>query len=96
MISKVTSSSVQEEAKSILFDRLINDSQLSLPPAFGIAAAKVTFVGDDPKPFIPTPCKITESASALSALVASAASAIASDRYGLAPQAIEVNTYVQL
>lgn len=94
MISKTNDYSVQKEAKTILFDRLINDSGLGLSSEYAKAAKKVKFTSHDPDPFIPTPCKITESASALSALVATAASVVASDRYGLEPQDIEVNTCV--
>lgn len=72
--------SVQDEAKRILHDRLLSDEQLALHHSFKEAGKHITFVGDDPKPFIPTPCKITESASALTALVAAAANAVAADR----------------
>ncbi|KAF7534413.1 hypothetical protein G7Z17_g13367 [Cylindrodendrum hubeiense] len=84
--------SVQQESQRFLHERLLNDKQLSLPPSFSEAAKKIKFVGQDPKPFIPTPCKITESVSALSGLVAAAASAIASDRYGIDFQDAEVDT----
>lgn len=83
---------MQEESKRILHERLLSDEQLSLPSSFAKAAEKVRFVGPDAKPFIPTPCKITESSSALSALVAAAASVVASDRYGIEYQDIEINT----
>lgn len=84
--------SVQEESRRIFHECLLNNKQLSLPSAFTEAAKKVSFVGPDPKPFINTPCKMTESVSALSALVATAASAIAADRYGIDYQDIEINT----
>ncbi|KAM6534659.1 hypothetical protein FALCPG4_004285 [Fusarium falciforme] len=84
--------SVQDESYRILREHLLDDSRLALPPSFAEAAEKITFTGDDPKPFVPTPCKITESASSLTALVAAAASAIAADRYGIDYQDIEVNT----
>ncbi|KAG8412238.1 hypothetical protein J3458_014427 [Metarhizium acridum] len=47
---------------------------------------------EDPKPFIPTPCKITESVSALAALVAAAGSAVGADRYGIGYQNAKVDT----
>ncbi|GAB7347766.1 hypothetical protein MBLNU459_g5312t1 [Dothideomycetes sp. NU459] len=94
MISKVDDYSVQDESKAVFFDRLINDAKLALPSSFARAAEKVKFVGDDAKPFVPTPCKITESSSALSALVATAASVVAAERYGLEYQDITVNTDV--
>ncbi|KAL1619280.1 hypothetical protein SLS56_010170 [Neofusicoccum ribis] len=84
--------SVQEESQRIFRERVLADASLGLPASFAAAAAKVRFVGDDPKPFVPTPCKITESAAALSALVAAAASAVAADRYGIDYQDVEVNT----
>ncbi|KAF9632919.1 CoA-transferase family III [Lasiodiplodia theobromae] len=84
--------SVQAEATRILHERLLNDAQLALPQSFADAARKVRIVGDDPKPFIPTPCKMTESAAALTALVAAAASAVAAERYGIGYQDVEVNT----
>jgi hypothetical protein len=84
--------SVQDESSRFL-EKLLKDKQLALPATFSKAAEKITFVGDS-KPFIPTPCKITESSSTLSALVAAAASAIASDRYGIDYQDVQVNTDV--
>jgi hypothetical protein len=83
--------SVQNESKRFLYEKLLNDEALALPAAFSKAADKITFIGDS-KPFLPTPCKITESSSALSGLVAAAASAIAVDRYGIDEQGIEINT----
>ncbi|OMP88531.1 Formyl-coenzyme A transferase [Diplodia seriata] len=84
--------SVQAEATRILHERLLNDASLGLPQSFADAARKVRIVGDDPKPFVPTPCKMTESAAALTALVAAAASAVAADRYGIDYQDVEVDT----
>lgn len=83
--------SIQKESARILHDNLLCDQRLELPPSFTESAEKITFIGD-PKPFIPTPCKITESASSLTALLAAAASAVAADRYGIGYQKIEVNT----
>ncbi|KAL6411275.1 CoA-transferase family III [Ilyonectria robusta] len=84
--------SVQQESERFLHERVLNDKTLLLPSSFSEAAKKIKFVGQDPKPFIPTPCKITESVSALSGLVAAAASAVASDRYGIDFQDAEVDT----
>ncbi|OJD30416.1 caib baif family enzyme [Diplodia corticola] len=84
--------SVQAEAARILHERLLNDASLGLPPSFAEAARKIRIVGDDPKPFVPTPCKMTESSTALTALVAAAASAVAADRYGIDYQDVEVNS----
>lgn len=90
----MTSYSVQEEAKRILRERLLNDNKLCISPAIVEAAQNVNIVGVDSRPFIPTPCKMTESSSALSALVAAAASAVSADRYGIGYQDIEVDTFV--
>lgn len=87
--------STQKEANTIFQEKLLKEAQLQLPTSFLEAAEKVTFTGDDANPFIPTPCRLTESASALTALVATAASAIAAARYGIGYQDISVNTYVQ-
>ncbi|KJZ72773.1 hypothetical protein HIM_07848 [Hirsutella minnesotensis 3608] len=88
----MSSYSVQEESKRILQETLLDDKQLSLPPSFPEAAKYIKFVGNDPNPYLPTPCKITESASALSALVAAAASAASADRYGIDFQDVEIDT----
>lgn len=88
----MTEYNIQNESSRIFVEKLLGDAALGLPSSFLDAAKKVTFVGDDPKPFIPTPCKVTESSSSLNALVATAASAVAEDRYGIGFQNIEVNT----
>ncbi|KAK8913160.1 hypothetical protein VCV18_011632 [Metarhizium anisopliae] len=84
--------SVQQESQRILEEQLLKNEQLSLPREFAEAAKRVKITGRDPKPFIPTPCKITESAAALAALVAAEGSAISADRYGIGYQAAEVDT----
>ncbi|KAH6685068.1 CoA-transferase family III domain-containing protein [Plectosphaerella plurivora] len=84
--------SVQDESMRILQQELLSNGVLSLHPSIAAAAEKVKITGDDPKPFIPSPCKMAESASALSALVAASASAIAADRYGCGFQDVKVNT----
>lgn len=84
--------SVQRESHRILEEHLLISSQLSLPKEFVEAAKHVKITGSDSNPFIPTPCKITESASALSALAAAAGSAISADRYDIEYQNAEVDT----
>ncbi|KAK9444183.1 caib baif family enzyme [Metarhizium brunneum] len=84
--------SVQQESQRILEEQLLKNEQLSLPREFVEAAKRVKITGKDPKPFIPTPCKVTESAAALAALVAAEGSAISADRYGIGYQAAEVDT----
>lgn len=86
--------SIQEEATRILREKLLDDANIGLHPAIIEAADHVSIVGADSKPFVPTPCKLTESASSLIALVGSAASAISSDRYGVPLQKVTVDTYV--
>jgi hypothetical protein len=83
--------SVQAEAQRILQDHILADTRLALPSIVAEACKRITFVGDS-KPFIPTPCKITESCAALSALVGSLASSVASLRYGIELQDVEINT----
>jgi hypothetical protein len=84
--------SVQDESSRIFHTQLIENPKLNLPVSFTLAANNVQFTGADPEPFIPSPCKMTESSSALNALVAAAASAVAHDRYNIGFQDIKVNT----
>lgn len=91
-MGSATAYSVQEEASRILHTHLLASPTLALPPSFAAAAQKLKFVGPDPAPFIPSPCKMTESSSALTALVAAAAGAVAADRYSIDHQDLEVNT----
>jgi crotonobetainyl-CoA:carnitine CoA-transferase CaiB-like acyl-CoA transferase len=81
---------VQKESQRILLEHIINDERLGWSPEIKKACQAVKFVGDS-KPFIPTPLKITESVSALSALVGGAAAAVAEERYGI-KQDVTVNT----
>ncbi|GME65958.1 CoA-transferase family III domain-containing protein [Neofusicoccum parvum] len=83
---------VQDESHRILRECILSDETLQIPQSISDAAENVTFIGDDVRPFLPSPSKMTESASALSALVAAAASAIAADRYGIEYQKVKVNT----
>lgn len=86
--------SISNESSRILNEVLLSDSRLDLPSSFSDAAKKVKFVGDDDKPFVLTPLKITESSASLTALVATAANVVAADRYGIDYQDVEVNTDV--
>lgn len=90
--AKMSAYSVQDESRSILRDLLLKDPKLNLPASYAAAAEKVRFEGPDSQPFIPTPLKITESSSALNGLLATAASAVAHDRYGTPLQDVVVNT----
>lgn len=84
--------SIRAESTRILEEVLLSDSRLGLPPSFSEASKKVRFVGDDDKPFILTPLKITESCASLTALVATAANVAAAERYEIGYQDVEVNT----
>ncbi|KAJ9144577.1 Formyl-CoA transferase [Pleurostoma richardsiae] len=83
--------SVFAEASRILNNVLIPDARLGFPDSFIEAAKKVKFVGDDHKPFVLTPLKITESSASLTALVATAANVAAAERYGIGYQDVQVN-----
>jgi len=81
------------ETSRILHDVLIASPALNILPSIKEAAKKVKFTGGgDGRPFLPTPMKMTESSSALNALVAAGANAVATDRYEIDLQDIEVNT----
>ncbi|UPL03105.1 hypothetical protein LCI18_014039 [Fusarium solani-melongenae] len=84
--------SVQTESRRILVEHLLSNVQLELPPSFTDAAMKVEFVGGTSQPFIPTPCKMTESSSALCGLLGTAASVISRARYDIDYQDVTVNT----
>ncbi|KKA29328.1 hypothetical protein TD95_005021 [Thielaviopsis punctulata] len=81
---------VQKEAHRILTENLLADEHLH--PLIKTAAENIQIVGTDDKPWIPTPCKLTESAAALVSLVGAAASAVAADRYGIPLQKVTVDT----
>ncbi|KAM5350016.1 hypothetical protein ACJ41O_006521 [Fusarium nematophilum] len=86
--------SILAESERILNEVLLRDAALDLPSSFAQAAKKVKFVGDDTKPFVLTPLKMTESSSALTGLVATAASVASAERYGIDYQHVEVNADV--
>lgn len=88
--------SVQAESTRILFEHILGDATLDLPASITEAAQLVSFVGEDSQPFIASPCKLTESASSLTALVAVLASALCRERYGVPLQKVEINTYVNV
>lgn len=88
----MASYNVNEEASRIFQDVLVSDPALNLLPSIKEAAKKVRFTGGDGRPFVPTPLKMTESSAVLNGLVSASASAVASDRYKIAHQDIEVDT----
>ncbi|KAF4334674.1 acyl transferase carnitine dehydratase [Fusarium beomiforme] len=83
--------SIFTESSRILNEVLLLDPKLQLPDSFIKAAEKLKFVGEDEKPFVLTPLKITESSAALNALVATAANVAAAERYGIDYQDVKVN-----
>lgn len=88
-VRTMTGYNVQVESQQILAHTIV-DSRLNLSPEVKEACGRVTFHGDS-NPFIPTPCKITESCSALSGLVGALASVAAKERYGI-DQKVEIDT----
>ncbi|TVY38464.1 Succinate--hydroxymethylglutarate CoA-transferase [Lachnellula subtilissima] len=81
---------VQNESARILLENIMGDDRLGWTPEVKEACRNVKFIGDS-KPFIPTPLKITESASSLSGLLGALAAAVAEERYGV-KQDVTVNT----
>lgn len=80
---------VQSEADRIFRDIILRDSRLKLPSGIENAAAKVTFDKSVTElPVLPTPLKMTESCSALWALVAALTIVIAEERYGVQQGAV--------
>jgi hypothetical protein len=86
-------SSVPAEAKQILIDLLTKDPKLEMPASVTEYALSVTFT-PNVSSFLPTPMKMSESASALWACVGLFASAISRERYNTGkPKKIEVDVY---
>lgn len=73
---------ISVEAARILETRLLNDPALNVPRSIAERFSSVSFEPRDATPVIPTPCKISESAAALWALVGLFAAQIDEDRYG--------------
>ena len=85
--------SVQDEARRIFEDILLKDERLQLPDEVRSSASFVSF-GDTASyrsPVLPCPLKMTESCSALWALLCTASNVIGKQRYGL-EQTVKVNT----
>lgn len=80
---------IQAEAKRLL-GVLIGDDRLRLSPEVKKACEKVDFSGHS-DPWLPVPCKFSESISAMSGFVAAAAATVAKERYGIDQEAT-VNT----
>lgn len=85
----MTEYNIQKESQRIL-GQLVEDPRLGISPDVKQACSEVNFLGDS-QPFIPTPCKITESSSALSGLVGALASVVAKERYGV-DQQVKIDT----
>lgn len=91
MISKQSSTSVAIEARRILDAELLNNKSLGIPQTIVDRLPSTTFSPADVLPVIPTPCKISESASALWALLGLFAAQIFEDRYGADRQDVHVD-----
>lgn len=86
-------SSISSAAKEILTTFLIKNANLDMPAAVTDYASSVTFTPDVAS-FLPTPLKMSESASALWACIGLFASAICRERYNAGePKAIVVDVY---
>jgi hypothetical protein len=86
-------SSIPSEAKKILTAFLIKNANLEMPAAVTDYASSVTFT-PEVSSFLPTPMKMSESASAMWACVGLFANAICRERYNAGePKKIEVDVY---
>lgn len=86
-------SSVSVEARRILMDCLLNNTDLAIPTVVSEPASTVVFT-PDVKPFMPTPMKMTESVSAMWGCIGLFANTICRERYHLpGPETIEVDVY---
>lgn len=75
-----------------VFAKLLTDPRLAIPDAVQSEAAHITFTGS-PTPFLPVPLKFTEAISAVKALEAAFAAAIARLRFpSLDPGAVVIDT----
>jgi crotonobetainyl-CoA:carnitine CoA-transferase CaiB-like acyl-CoA transferase len=91
MISKHSSTSMGSEARRILDTELLNNKSLGIPNSIIKRLSTTQFAPADALPVIPTPCKISESAAALWALVGLFAAKIHEDRYGADQQDVHVD-----
>ncbi|KAK5044467.1 hypothetical protein LTR84_010748 [Exophiala bonariae] len=85
--------SVATEAYRILDTKLLHNKSLQIPASIVDRLSTVSFTPADTPPIIPTPCKISESASALWALVGLFSAKIYEDRYGAGSQKVEVDVH---
>lgn len=86
-------SSIPLDAKKILTTFLTKNASLEMPAAVTDYASSVTFT-PDVSSFLPTPMKMSESASAMWACIGLFASAICRERYGAGePEKIVVDVY---
>lgn len=80
---------LQAEASRI-FHLIVNDKRLNAPEEAIKLASTVKFVGDETKPFYPTPFKAAEAQAGLCGYVALLANAISKARYGI-DQEVEID-----
>jgi hypothetical protein len=86
-------SSIPSDAKKILTAFLAENANLEMPAAVTKYVSSVTFT-PDVSTFLPTPMKMSESASAMWACIGLFASAICRERYDAGePKKIEVDVY---
>ena len=86
-------STIAAEAQRILDERLLHNKGLKIPASVADRLSSVSFTPSDAPPIIPTPCKISESAAALWALVGLFSAKIYEDRYGSGPQKVDVDIH---
>jgi hypothetical protein len=80
---------IQDEATRI-FNEIVADPRLQCPSQVKELATRVKFVGEETKPFYPTPWKCAESQAALLGYVGMFAAAISRERYGF-DQTVEID-----
>jgi hypothetical protein len=84
---------IAAEAHRILIHHLQENIQLNLPPSVSTRLDSVTFTPSSVTPSIPTPAKISESCSALWALLGAFSATISEQRYLLTKQEVTVDVH---
>ncbi|OCK77889.1 CAIB/BAIF family enzyme [Lepidopterella palustris CBS 459.81] len=85
--------SIATEARYILKTSLLQDKVLRIPQKITSRLSSVTFTPTDAPPIAPTPCKLSESAAALWALVGLFSAVISEERYGVPDQHVTVDVH---
>lgn len=84
---------IASEAHNILTTHLKENTSLPLPPTIKTRLPSVTFTPSTVTPSIPTPAKLSESSSALWALLGVFSAEISEQRYGLDKQDVVVDVH---